>query len=92
MRGGADTDSYAPAPSVGRGRHWFICSCPQCGERQTLIHMLLPPVRGEADIDSYAPAPSAGRGRLIYMLLPPVWVEADTDFYAPSPSAGRGRH
>ena len=32
-------------------------SCSLCGERQTLIHMLLPPVRCEADTDSHAPAP-----------------------------------
>ena len=63
--GEADIDSYAPAsPSpVVKGTHGFICSCPQCDQRQTLIHMLLPPMWEEADTDSIALATSVGRGR-----------------------------
>ena len=55
VRWEADTDSHAPSP---------------CGERQTLMHMLLPCVV---------------RGRHWFTCSCPVWWGTDTDSHAPAP-------
>ena len=42
--GGGERERERDERDCGEGRHLFTCSCPLCGERQTVIHMLLLPV------------------------------------------------